>query len=546
MVDSKASRRSVQKGDQFKAGLGAQESLQRGLALVERVLGPTLGPLGTPVLVARIGRPNEPPEVLSDAGILALRLTGIPEPCANVGLMLNRQVAWKLRSEMGDGSATASVICAATHRGLLTATTAGADPRRLRSGVEHAVELVSRAITASARPLSSGEAERFVAASSGDPRLVPVVTEAIALLGPDAVITVRDSPRDTPELQIVEGALWESGLVSSQFGDGGMGEDLVLDRPRVLIWDEKLEDAAPLIDTLECLRWNGVRSLLLVARTVGPAVMALLAANNKPDFRLAAVNAPYEGNNLEWALADLAALTGARVLAPERGDTLKRLDMGAVGRAQRAIVGRGFFNVFPLDAASEAVARQVASVRYRLSESENESERGALWSRLGRLAGGMGVVWVGGHNEEERLQRRRATERTVAGLRAAVDGGVVPGAGATYLAVARCLSGSTTHDEDLGVAAVAAALTAPARWIARNAGLDPIAAVAEARAVAPDQGIDGVTGTLVHLRSAGIVDPALTLIRAVSVGATAAAMAITGEVLVVRPYLRITSADIRP
>lgn len=96
------------------------------------------------------------------------------------------------------------------------------------------------------------------------------------------------------------------------------------------------------------------------------------------------------------------------------------------------------------------------------------------------------------------------------------------------------------------MAAVAGALTAPARWIARNAGLDPVIAVAAARAVAPDQGIDGVSGSLVHLRPAGIIDPALTLIRAVSVGATAAAIAITGEVLIARPHLRITQADLRP
>jgi chaperonin GroEL len=533
-------------GDKFKTGLDAQQSLQLGLALLERTLGSTLGPLGSPVIVSRIGRPNEPPEVLSDAGILALRLTGIPEPYANVGFMLNRQVAWKLHTEMGDGSATASVICGAAHRALLTAVVAGAEPHCLRRGVARAVQLASMAIIEAAEPLSAPAAQRLVASTCQDARLVPIITDAVAVLGPDGVITVKDSPRDHPELQIVEGSLWESGLVSSHFTGSDMGAQIRVAHPHVLIWNASLDEIGPVVDALGQLRHSDVRCLLIVARSFNAEVMSLLDANNKPGFQLFPVSAPYEGTNQEWALSDLAVLTGARVLGPDRGDTLRRLDLRDLGWAERATIGSDFFNVLPFEGPSEAVERQAASVRYLLSESEKESERAALSGRLGRLAGGMGVVWVGGHNEEERVERRQGTERTIASLRAASEGGIVPGSGAMYLAVSRNLSATATKDDDPGMAAIATALAAPAWWIARNAGLDAEAALAAARPVAPGQGIDGVTGALIDLRRAGVMDPALILVRALAVGATAAAMAITGEVLVARPHLRITEVDIRP
>ncbi len=509
-------------------------------------MGCTLGPAGRPVAIERSGRRQKAPELLDDAGTVARRITGVPDRFVNMGLMLGRHVAWRGRSEVGDGSATAAVICASTHRALTRYVAAGADPNALRRGVERAVDLAVQAISAMSSPIRPGDAERFAAAFSNDPAVAPAVAEAVTVLGQDAVIVVRESMADNVHLEFTDGALWESGLASPEFIIEPTRREVVLARPHVLIWDAALENDQELIVALGRLRESGVRSLVVVGQSTGAKALAVLLRNNGPDFQLAAVNSPLKGTNQAWAIEDIAVLTGGRVLSPDRGDRLSRIDLATVGKARRVTAGRLFFNIQAYDDTSAAVARQIASVRELLRRSEDENERESLLSRLGRLSGGMGTIWVGARTETERALRRRSAERALANLRAALVGGVVPGGGASYLAAARRLPHGRVSAEDLGVLAVAEALDAPTRWIACNAGLDPSYAVARGRRLAPGKGIDVLSGDVVDLVARGIVDPTPVAVCALSTGATAAATAATCHVLAMRPDLDLFQADLKP
>jgi chaperonin GroEL len=204
-------------------------------------------------------------------------------------------------------------------------------------------------------------------------------------------------------------------------------------------------------------------------------------------------------------------------------------------------IGPRFLNILASDSQSPALQRNLASVRHQMSNTEVEKEWKQLQLRLGRLQQGMGVIWVGAATETERDARLQSTERALGALRAASTSGVVPGAGATLLAVSHHLSGC----ESPGTHVVAKALEAPARWIARNAGLDPNAIVACAKESAPALGFDAVRREIVDLRSNGIVDPVTTLVEAVRIGLSTALLASDSGVLVQRP-IALHQAEIRP
>lgn len=523
----------------------AQRSLQLGIRIMEQVLGPTLGPAGRPVAIERIGRPRESPELVEDGGTIAQRMTGIPDRFGNAGFMLARHVAWQLAKDVGDGSATAIVIFAAAHRYLMAYAAAGADPISLQRGVNHAVREAEAFIDRTARPFAADELERFPATCSHDPAVKRIVTDAVAFLGQDAVIVVRESSGTTVRLECIEGALWETGLTGSMLAANGGTGDVALEHPRVLLWDAPIDEPGPLAAALAQLRADSARSVLVVSGHIAPAAAAVLVRNNVPDFRLAAVLAPGQGTSRAGALQDLAVLTGGRVLAPDRGDTLRRLDLRAVGAARRVAAGQRYLNILATDATAERVGTQAAAVRRLIERNEEDHEHRALMDRLGRLEQGMGIIWVGASTSTERDLRRRSAERAVASLRAALGDGIVPGGGATYLGAARSLGFDGANDEQLGVAAVARALEAPAWWIARNAGLNPDRAVGLARPEAPVRGIDAHSGELVDLAEAGIVDAARIVRRALTVGATAAALAMSCDVLVHCP-VGLFQARLRP
>jgi chaperonin GroEL len=328
-------------------------------------------------------------------------------------------------------------------------------------------------------------------------------------------------------------------------GDGAARE-VRLARPHVIVWDAPVEDPVALARALERVRSDGARAVLIVARSFAPPALALLRRNASADLQLAVATAPHEGTQQAWALADLAALTGGRVCAPERGDRLDRLEPSALGAARRAVLGPGYLNLLTAEDETPAVARQRAAILHLMDETEDEQEWRRLQLRLGRLRQGLGVIWVGAATESERSVRLHAAEQALSRLRAATAGGVVPGGGAALLAAARHLTERAgAGDEGWAMRAVAAGLEAPARWIALNAGLDPHSAVHRVAPEAPALGLDVLTGQVRDLRAAGIVDPAATATQALRIGASTAALAITCDALVRRP-IGLSHAELRP
>jgi chaperonin GroEL (HSP60 family) len=145
-----------------------QRHLQDGIAVLERTLGPTLGPGGRAVAIERIGRPHLPPELLDDGSTIARRITGIPDHFANMGLMLARHAAWKMRTEVHDGAATAVVILASAHRELQKQIAAGANRVELKSQVESAIARAIALIAESATPLAPSDDRHARLAGTAD------------------------------------------------------------------------------------------------------------------------------------------------------------------------------------------------------------------------------------------------------------------------------------------------------------------------------------------------------------------------------------------
>jgi chaperonin GroEL len=97
------------------------------------------------------------------------------------------------------------------------------------------------------------------------------------------------------------------------------------------------------------------------------------------------------------------------------------------------------------------------------------------------------------------MKRHRALARgAVNAVRSAIQGGVVPGAGAAFLHGARSLDASVLRD----------ALQAPLAQILANSGRSARPILAKLLACHdPRQGFDAITGRQVDLVKAGIVDP---------------------------------------
>jgi chaperonin GroEL len=146
------------------------------------------------------------------------------------------------------------------------------------------------------------------------------------------------------------------------------------------------------------------------------------------------------------------------------------------------------------------------------------------------------------------LERKRRAERAVKAVEAARRDGVVPGGG---VALVNCAKAVTTDDPDLslderaGRRALARALAAPFRSIARGAGLEPEVFLDQVRRGEGWTGLDARAGALVDLYAAGIVDPLNVVRVALRAGVSGATMALLTEAIVI-PRFRLLHVDPRP
>ncbi|AZM46966.1 hypothetical protein DMB38_15160 [Streptomyces sp. WAC 06738] len=487
----------------------------------------------------------------------AVRLS---DPYANLGASLVRQAATRTRRAAGDGTTTTIVLTRALFEAGLRAVTAGADPVAVRRGLDAGAAAAAAHLTATARAVD-GEQDtaRVAAAAARDPGLGELVARAFAKAGRNAAISVEEAHVAGVELEFTEGLRLDRGFLSPFMMTHPEQGTAVLEDPYVLLHHGRVAGPGDLLPVMERVAATG-RPLLVVADSVQQDALAALVANRLRGTLLsAAVPAPALGARRLAHLEDLAALTGAEVVLPEKGMLLRDTDLSSLGRAERVVVTRRTTTVSRGAGAAEAVARRVAHLEYALAEAASDFDREVLELRLARLTGGVAVLRVGGATDPERAERRERVAGAVAAVRAALADGVTPGGG-TGLAGAReavdaLLDGTgpgsaartepartppggsdaraLSADERAGALAVRAALTAPLRQLADNAGADGARVVAETAALPPGHGWNADTGTYGDLPAAGVLDPVRVPRTALENAASVAGLMLTAGALVV-------------
>ena len=135
----------------------------------------------------------------------------------------------------------------------------------------------------------------------------------------------------------------------------------------------------------------------------------------------------------------------------------------------------------------------------------------------------------------ELKEKKHRIEDAVSATRAAIEEGVVAGGGTALVrarpAVLKVVE-SLTGDEATGARSVYDSLTAPARHIADNAGMEGAVAVQQIESAKGNIGLNAATGEMTDLVKAGIIDPAKVTRAALQNAASIAALVITTECLV--------------
>ncbi|GAC1583796.1 MAG: chaperonin GroEL [Candidatus Velthaea sp.] len=510
----------------------ARRALERGANILADAVKVTLGPKGRNVVLdKKFGSPT-----ITNDGVTIAKEIELPDVFENMGAQLVKEVASKTNDIAGDGTTTATVLAQAIIREGLRNVTAGSNPLLIKRGIEKAVETAVAEMLKMVQIVDTAEKIAQVASiSANDKEIGQLISEAMNAVGKDGVITVEESKSMKTDVETKDGMLFDKGYISPYMVTDSERMEAVLTDPYILVTERKISAIADILPLLEKIV-QVQKPLLLIAEDVEGEALATLVVNKlRGTFTTVAVKAPGFGDRRKEMLKDIATLTGATVISEELGLKLDKVTPDLLGQAKTVKVTKEETTIVDGRGKEDAIKGRIEMIKRQIEETDSDFDREKLQERLAKLSGGVAVIQVGAATETELKEKKHRIEDALSATRAAVQEGMIPGGGSSLVHALKGLDslGSTaSHEEKIGIDIIRRALEEPLRQIAENAGFEGSVEVNRVKNAAPGQGFDAMSGELVDMIKAGIVEPFKVTRSALQNAASIGALVLTTETLI--------------
>ena len=514
----------------IKFNVDVRSKMKEGADALADAVKVTLGPKGRNVV---IDKKFGAPQVTKD-GVTVAKEVELEDRFANMGAQMVKEVASKTNEQAGDGTTTATVLAQAIINVGIKNVTAGANPLDLKRGIDKAVAAVVKQLKSQSQAVGDdyGKIEQVgTVSANNDSYIGKLIADAMSKVKKDGVITVEEAKGTETEVKVVDGMQFDRGYISPYFMTNGDKMEAVLDDTYVLLTDKKISSMEDLMPVLEPVAREG-RSLLIIAEDVeGQALTTLVVNRLRGALKVAAVKAPGFGDRRKEMLQDIAILTGATVISEERGYTLANATVDMLGRAEKVTINKENTTIVGGAGDKAAIDERAALIRQQISTTTSDYDREKLQERLGKLAGGVAVLYVGAATEVEMKEKKDRVEDALNATRAAVEEGYLPGGGVAYIRAAEVLKDlkGENEDETTGIRIIARAIEEPLRQIALNAGVDGSVIAQKIREGKGDFGYNARTDEYVNMFEAGVIDPTKVARVALENAASVAGMFLTTE-----------------
>jgi len=512
-----------------------RKSLLAGVTKLSRAVKSTLGPRGRNAV---LDKGWGAPKVTKD-GVTVAEDIELECKFENMGVQLVKEAASKTSDVAGDGTTTATVLSEALFRESLKFIAAGGDAMQLSRGAAKAVEAVVEELKRLAKPVNGKDKKAIetvaTIAGNNDKEIGGKLAEAFLRVGADGVITVEEGRQTETTVEFVEGMQFDRGFLSPHFVTDEDDQEVALDNPKILIFEEKISNARHLVPLLEEISKSGAPLLIIAEDVEGEALATLVVNKLRGILKVAAVKAPGYGDRRKAMLEDIAVLTNGKAIFKDLGLKLENLTLADLGSAKRVRITSENTTIVQGAGKKDAITGRANQIRAEIEKTDSDYDREKLQERLAKLAGGVAEISVGAATETEMKERKDLFDDALAATRAAIEEGVVPGGGVALLRCAKALDAlKLKGDEALGVQLVRNVLEMPLRTIAENAGQDGAVVAAKVRKNGETSfGYDALNDQYGDMFKFGIVDPAKVVRTSLQNALSVATLLMTTDSIVV-------------
>ncbi|HYV22995.1 MAG TPA: chaperonin GroEL [Candidatus Bathyarchaeia archaeon] len=516
----------------------ARKKLKNGIDVMANAVKTTLGPKGRNVaLDKKFGSPT-----VTHDGVTVAREVELEDPFENMGAQLLKEAATKTNDIAGDGTTTSVVLAQAiVHEGLKNIA-AGANPMLLKRGLERGVTAVVEEMKAQSTKVEGEHQKEQIAQiatiSAADKQIGTLIADVMEKVGKEGVITVEESKGLQFETEFVEGMQIDRGYISAYFVTNADRMEAIIEDPYILVTDKKISAITDILPVLEKLVQVS-KNLVIVAEDIDGEALATLVVNKlRGTLNILGVKAPGFGDRRKAMLEDIATLTGGHVITEEAGRKLDATTIQDLGRARRVTANKDDTTFVEGHGKQEEIMARVKQIKAQIEETTSDFDKEKLQERLAKLAGGVAVIKVGAATEVELKEKKHRVEDALSAARAGIEEGMVPGGEITLINAIKALDKVKAEgDEKTGVNILRRALEEPFRQLVANAGEDGSVILSQIRrkqeeTKSTNWGYEVMSGQIVDLPKAGIIDPVKVVRSAVENGASIAAMILTTEALI--------------
>lgn len=487
-------------------GYEARLRIKRGIDKACNAVRSTLGAVGMTAIIEHKGL--DP--IICDDGVTILKSLHFKDPYENMGLAVLRKAAIRTSEEGGDGTATTTVFAQAlvneVFKEIGKNSSKCRDVReRLQKGLEETVANLEK----TKRDISEDDIEQIARISSLDSEVATLIADVIKEVGINGVITVEKGSKLGYSKEVVKGARFDRGIISSYFINQPEKEQTVLENPYILIADRKISTNEQVLPIMKQLTNSGNKNILIIADDIDGLALASLIRNNSTvssineqgqtmvgTFNIACVRNPYNSSRARDFLIDIACITGGTMISEQAGMKLDTTKIEQLGQAERVIVTKDKTTIIG-GKSREALQERIRAVEKQIEETTSEYEKMMLEERLACLTGGIGIIRVGTYTDTEFNEKKYKFDNAINSTQAALQEGIIAGGGSTFARM------------NVNEKMFKNSLIAPLRQMSINAGMNPDKIIKKVKKpMFSGWGMDFKAKRFVNMYQSGIIDPA--------------------------------------
>ena len=514
----------------------ARNSIKIGIDKLADLVRVTIGPKGRNVIISKnYGKP-----VITNDGVTIAKQVQLQDQFEDLGARICRQVAERTNEQAGDGTTTATILAQAIIQQGNNHLQKGVNSIFLQRSLEKYGNEIVTYIKTLAKDISSQQQIEQIASISAnnDSQIGKIISMAIKQAGIQGVINVEDSKTMQTWLEKVEGMQINNGFISPYFISDSVKMQVELENAYVLVFNSKLFNPQEMLNILKQVAEKNVALLMLVEDLQGQALATLVVNKVKGILNVCAVKIPGMGQNKKEIAMDICAITGAEYLSKDLGHKLEDVKLSQLGFAKKVIVSQNSTIIREGSGERAKLEQRIESIKYKIDKSSSFTEQERLQKRIARILGGISIVHVGAQTQMQLKQKKYRIEDSLHATKAAIEQGIVPGAGNTLLQSYQYLMTlvPNTQEERIAIQILKQAVLSPTKQIIYNTGVEDTKEIISQILAKNDfnWGYNALNNKVENLLEAGVIDPVKVVRSALQNAISIAGLFLTTEGIILQ------------